>query len=282
MVGARARLPLLLVLLVAVLYAGSFGNGFHFDDFHAVVLNPHILDLTRIPSFFYSAGAFSVNPESAMYRPLLLSTFAINYALSGATASGFHVVNVLLHGLAAAATLSWLRRVGFRPRVAGVAALLFAAVGSLLAKSVGVVAPFAMLLSDHAAGGWQRVRCAWRAYAVFGLLGIAYLLYVRSFAVHALFEAPVRPMATQLWTQVKAHVYYLQLIATPVRLNVEHQMDVTRSAESSAVMALLFLTALGGTAWRLRQQLGWTVFGGGLVGLVPAADDPDTTYRSGQ
>jgi hypothetical protein len=66
-------------------------------------------------------------------------------------------------------------------------------VGSLLAKSVGVVAPFAMLLSDHAAGGWQRVRCAWRAYAAFGLLGIAYLLYVRSFAVHALFEAPVRP-----------------------------------------------------------------------------------------
>jgi hypothetical protein len=97
-VGARAGLPLLLVLLVAVLYAGSFGNGFHFDDFHAVVLNPHIRDLTRIPSFFYSAGAFSVNPESAMYRPLLLSTFAINYALSGATASGFHVVNVLLHG----------------------------------------------------------------------------------------------------------------------------------------------------------------------------------------
>jgi len=125
-VGARAGLPLLLVLMVAAFYAGSFGNGFHFDDFHAVVLNPHIRDLTRIPSFFYSAGAFSVNPESAMYRPLLLSTFAINYALSGATASGFHVVNVLLHGLAAVATLSWLRRVGFRPRVAGVTALLFA------------------------------------------------------------------------------------------------------------------------------------------------------------
>ena len=78
-------------------------------------------------------------------------------------------------------------------------------------------------------------------------------------------------MATQLWTQVKAHVYYLQLIATPVRLNVGHQMDVTRSAESSAVMALLFLTALGGTAWRLRQQLGWTVLAVGwwVLFLLP-------------
>ena len=317
MVRHRQGLPLLLLLLVAVVYAGVLGNGFHFDDFHTVVNNPHIRDLARVPSFFLDARAFSVNPESAMYRPLLLTTFAIDYALFGANPAGYHAVNVLLHGLASVAVLSWLTAIGLQRRIALVAALLFAvhpvnseavcyissrsellmgllmlvsaslyaryrtlseprwllaclaaALGSLLAKSVGIVIPAALALGDYFTGGWRRVCAGWRAYLACALLGLAYALYVRGPAVHALLTAPVRPLAAQLWTQAKAHAYCLQLVALPVRLNVEHQFDVSRTGEPAAAVAVLFLLSLGVTAWALRHQLRWMVLAAAWWGLL--------------
>ena len=118
--------PGLLFLLVAMVYAGSLVNGFHFDDFHTIVNNHHIRELSSIPSFFRDAGAFSVNPESAMYRPLLSTTLAIDYAISGYNASGYHAVNMLIHGLTAIAAFSWLVGLGIRARESLTTALIFA------------------------------------------------------------------------------------------------------------------------------------------------------------
>lgn len=124
----RPGLPvcLSLFLLTCVLYAGSLRNGFHYDDFHAVVRNPHIRDPARIPSFFLDPQAFSENPESAMYRPLLLLTFALDRAVFGDRPAGYHAVNVALHGLAAVAILQLLTALGFARPVAIVAGVLFA------------------------------------------------------------------------------------------------------------------------------------------------------------
>ena len=51
---ARYRRILALVGAVALLvvYAGSFGNGFHYDDFHSIVENRAIRDPGNIPAFF--------------------------------------------------------------------------------------------------------------------------------------------------------------------------------------------------------------------------------------
>ena len=68
-----ALLPLLLVLV----YAGSFDNAFHYDDIHSLVENPHIRSLANIPAFFSDPTLFSANPDNAMYRPLLLASFAL-------------------------------------------------------------------------------------------------------------------------------------------------------------------------------------------------------------
>jgi tetratricopeptide (TPR) repeat protein len=307
----------LLLLLVAVVYTGAIGNGFHFDDFHTVVNNPSIRDLARVPTFFQDAGAFSVNPESAMYRPLLLTTFAVDYALFGAEPAGYHSVNVLLHGLASLTVLSWLLAIGLSRRVATVAALLFAvhpvhseavcyvssrsellmglclllaaalharyrasgerrsqlaaitaASGSLLAKSVGIVLPVAVALGDHFTGGWQRVRAGWRAYLALAALGGGYLLFVRESAGQALLVAPVRPWSAQLWTQAKAHVYYWQLLGMPVRLNVEHQFDVSRAGEPAALAAGLLLSSVAAVAWVLGRHLRWTRLAASWWGLV--------------
>ena len=312
--------PGLLLLLVAGVYAGNLFNGFHLDDFHTIVNNHHIRELSSIPSFFRDPGAFSVNPESAMYRPLLLTTFALDYAFFGYNASGYHAVNVLFHGLTAIAAFSWLVGLGFRHRTSLLAAMIFAvhpinseavcyisgrsellmgmcllfavalharhragtvsrwqiaslvaAAGSLLTKSVGIIAPLAAIVCDGFTGGWQRVRDGGRAYLAFGVLGLAYLSFVRGPAAKALFDAPVRSFATQLCTQAKAQVYYLYLVALPARLNVEHQFDVSSTGEAAVVAAMILLVAFAAVAWGLRQHLRWLALAMGwwVLVLVP-------------
>ena len=67
----------LLVGLVCALYYNASGNEFHYDDFHSIVHNPHVRQLGNLPDFFIDPSLFSVDPRQAMYRPLLLATYAI-------------------------------------------------------------------------------------------------------------------------------------------------------------------------------------------------------------
>ena len=86
-----------LSVVLAVVYQASFTNGFHYDDFHSIVENPHIRSLGRLPDFFVDPSLFSGMPGRGMYRPILLSTYALNYAIGGYGLVGYHVVNWLLH-----------------------------------------------------------------------------------------------------------------------------------------------------------------------------------------
>jgi len=92
-----AAVWLSLGLLAVLTYHNSLDNSFHFDDSHSIVDNPHIRSLENIPRFFVDPTAFSVMPEGAMYRPLLLVSYAVNYAVSGYQIFSYHVVNLLLH-----------------------------------------------------------------------------------------------------------------------------------------------------------------------------------------
>ncbi|MBT4500209.1 MAG: tetratricopeptide repeat protein [Gemmatimonadetes bacterium] len=94
--GSRGSIAIL-VACVLLVYANSFEGSFHYDDFHSIAWNPHIRDLGNIPSFFIDPQLFSADPEKGMYRPLLLVTYAINYALSGYEVWSYHWVNVGLH-----------------------------------------------------------------------------------------------------------------------------------------------------------------------------------------
>ena len=131
-----------------VTYHGTFGNGLHYDDEHSIIKNPHIRSLGNIPDFFRDPATFSVNPDWRMYRPLLVTTYALNYWLASPqserqarkvvagqvvegemelSAGGFHAVNVALH--ICNSWLVWLLCVsmGQPRRVALFAALLFVA-----------------------------------------------------------------------------------------------------------------------------------------------------------
>ena len=116
----------ILVVGVLLVYGNSLEGSFHYDDFHSITWNPHIRDLRNIPAFFAQPQLFSVDPEKGMYRPVLLTTYALNYAVGEYEVGGYHLVNLLLHLVCV--LLVWIigSRVGCGERGALLAGLLFA------------------------------------------------------------------------------------------------------------------------------------------------------------
>lgn len=120
--GSRA---VWLVVAAALLpYVNSLDGGFHYDDEHTLVRNPHLRQLSSIPGFFVDSATFSAQPDMAMYRPLLQTSFALNRALS-ADPWSWHLTNLLVHAAAALGVLALGRRLLPAP-AALAAALLFA------------------------------------------------------------------------------------------------------------------------------------------------------------
>ena len=116
----------LLVLLPTLVYLNSFGNPFHYDDVHSITENPNIRSLANIPAFFSDPTLFSESAENAMYRPLLLTTYAVNYTLAGYQVWAYHLVQVLLHIASALLVFAIGRRLLGEERAALVAGVIFA------------------------------------------------------------------------------------------------------------------------------------------------------------
>ena len=94
--SSRTGAGTMLVIVIAV-YANSLDNAFQYDDLHSIVENHHLRQLSNIPDFFANPELFSRDPDKAMYRPLVLTTLALNHAASGLEVVSYHVVNIILH-----------------------------------------------------------------------------------------------------------------------------------------------------------------------------------------
>jgi len=96
----RAFLAVLAVgLLVA--YGASFGVGFYFDDSYGIRENPAIRSLANIPSFFTDPFTLTPLRQNVDVRPVLVTTYALNYAISGTSPWSYHLFNLIAHFLAA-------------------------------------------------------------------------------------------------------------------------------------------------------------------------------------
>ena len=136
-----------LVLVCALLsYHNVLWHSFHYDDEHSILENPHVRSLANVPRFFVDPGTFSGMPEARMYRPLLLATYAGNYALGGYAPMGWHAVNLLLHLVNAGLLLSLAPALGASRRAALIAGMLFA-VHPVLSESVNYVSSRSSLLA---------------------------------------------------------------------------------------------------------------------------------------
>src|SRR5713226_920402 len=103
-VPAGQKFTLLLLALLgvglAVSYANSFAIGFYFDDTYGIANNPAIRSLRNIPSFFIDPHAIWTDHTQVDLRPVLLITYAINYAISGLQPWSYHALNLILHFIA--------------------------------------------------------------------------------------------------------------------------------------------------------------------------------------
>ncbi len=88
---SHARQSAILLLTLGVVYLSSFPGAFHFDDYALLLDNPAVSGQGfRYASFLDHFGG----------RPLTLWSFHVNHLLSGRDPFAYHLVNVLLHGLA--------------------------------------------------------------------------------------------------------------------------------------------------------------------------------------
>ena len=309
----RWFLPLATLAIVAT-YGNSFSNSFHYDDFHSIVENPHIRLLGNIPAFFSDPSLFSSMPERAMYRPLVLITYALNHWVHGYEILGYHLVNVALHisstiavyllGIAvvgnarasafgallfglhplqAEATnyissrseslaafwyllalllyLRWRARQRSNPGVIYLASLAAFAL-ALLSKATAVVFPFALLVWEFLRDRRERDPIPWAHNAGYWIVGLVYLAIVQQ-GIDSALGHPVRDLAHQIYTQIKALPYYLQLVVVPTHLNVEHGFRVSEVLWEAPVLfpALLLLSVF--LALRRRRQAAlvcaWTI-----------------------
>ena len=111
-----AALLLAIVLLIA--YAGTFHASWHYDDYANIVNNPNIrmthLSWSSLKEAL-SAGLY----HQLIGRPLAYLSFALNYRLGELDPFGYHVVNWLIHWLAALFVFLFVRKLVSSPVLQG-------------------------------------------------------------------------------------------------------------------------------------------------------------------
>ena len=307
---SAASALLVFVLLSAGLYGNALENPFHFDDLHSIEYNTNLRSLANIPHFFVDPGTFSSERQGTMFRPLLLSSYAVNYALHGNWVPGYRVVNILIHAACAAMLFVLALQHGGTPKVAWAMGLLFlihplhgepinyissrsdllvsffyllaislamtrprgsglAYAAALLTKSVAITLPIAIIVWD-----WLRASSSRLGRRFVGALLLLSGLYMAAiianrFLTTSLAKVP-RSFDLNLWTQLKALVYYLWLFCMPHKLSVEHPFAVARGLSDPAVLlSVLVLLSLGGMALVGRRRVEALAFAFFVLVLMP-------------
>lgn len=144
-------LPAVAVGIVAAgVHAGALANGFAFDDVAVVAGDPSIRTLAHLPARLmepYWPDGFGAAVGS--WRPLTTLAFALTWQVSGGAAWAFHLLGLLLHGLAAGLVVALLGR--FLPAAGALAGGLVFAVHPVhveaVANVVGLAEPLAASLA---------------------------------------------------------------------------------------------------------------------------------------
>jgi hypothetical protein len=129
--GAPLRLDargwqLVAAALAVALYLPSLGYGWAYDDQMEVVRNTFIRSFAHVPEMFTTTVWTGSGMETYLYRPFALVTYAVNHSVSGLSPWSYHLVNVLLHAVAAALVVRLALLWRLPLLAAGAAGVLFA------------------------------------------------------------------------------------------------------------------------------------------------------------
>jgi tetratricopeptide (TPR) repeat protein len=153
-----------------VCYVNAVGNEFVLDDTRLIRDNLRIRALANVPHLLASSY-WDLSGPQALYRPLVLVSYAVNYAIHGLSPSGYTAVNIALHAAVSVLLFALVRAIGGTLFAAGVAGIAFAvhpvhteAVAGISGRPELLAAVFyllAMHLHRRAAAGGARA--AYRA-----------------------------------------------------------------------------------------------------------------------
>jgi hypothetical protein len=229
---------------IAAAYSNALHIGFHFDDWHVLQDNPHVRTLQSIPRFFVDPNTTTVLRENKDLRPVLMTTFALNYAVSGDATWSYHVVNLLLHWMAVMLVFHLVRTrlwLGDDAVPIGAAAALIFALHPLNSTPVNYLSARSALLTT-----------------VFYLGAFATALSGRRLASVALFVLALLTKAIAVTLPVALLGYWaLARVRRPA----------TRIPWG--FLACLVLVAAGGIAYRNLLLPPWTVESARQVGMTP-------------
>ncbi len=181
----RLRLPAALLLSAACLlcYANGVIASFAYDDKAVVRDNPRIRAPEKLLEIFSTSYFGGERGTGSAYRPVLLSSFAVQWWIHGSDPAPFHAVNVLLHLLVTLLCVRLLFALGFPPPAALGGALLFAvhpihveAVTSLVGRGETLAAVLALgyvllglRFADRRGKAWLSLTLALLLYALANL-----------------------------------------------------------------------------------------------------------------
>jgi len=195
---SRAGLYWALAIAAAavLVYLNTAGNDFVLDDIKLVRDNVRIRSLAGIPHLFASSY-WGAEGAQALYRPLVLATYAMNYAAHGLSASGYVLVNIALHGAIALLLFALVRGMGGSALAAGAAGLLFA-VHPVHTEAVAAVsgrpellAAFFFLLALHCHRRAAAPRGGRAGYRLAAVASFACALLSKESAITLLLVVPV-------------------------------------------------------------------------------------------
>lgn len=84
------------VVVALAASATSLGSGFTFDDRPLIAENPRVHSLGHLPALF-GETYWPERNGAALYRPLTLALFSVQWAIGGGSPLVFHAANVLLY-----------------------------------------------------------------------------------------------------------------------------------------------------------------------------------------
>ena len=146
----NARFFLLIALAVAP-YLNSLPNEFTLDDGPIIVNNPLVHSLKQTPRIF-SSGYWPEADADKLYRPLVIWSYALNFALVGNHPAGFRVFNIALYAVCVLLVFRLIQRLFDDQRLALATAVLFAvhpihveAVASIVGRAELMMSAFVLL-----------------------------------------------------------------------------------------------------------------------------------------
>jgi tetratricopeptide (TPR) repeat protein len=257
---------LAIAICAVIVYLNATVNDFVLDDIRLVRDNLRIRSLASVPHLFASSYWDLTGPQG-LYRPLVLATYAVNYAIHGLSHYGYTAVNIALHVGVSVLLFVLVRGLGGSLFAAGVTGMAFAvhpvhaeAVAGISGRPDLLSAFFFLLalLFHRAAPGADRAAIGYRAAA---LASFACALLSKESAMTLVLVLPVMDAV------VPARASHGQLAALRGRIVTDYLPFM--------VVALAYLAVR-------RAVLGGIVIAGGVISPLDNPLVPITTMPLGE